>query len=429
MSTARTLTLFLSTPSERCRALLEFIRRNKIQGITNVFLDTKTARDWAANGAHYRITSVPTLVVSDASGMGSIYVGYEKITKLLAPAVGSGAGGRSHGSGAVYYPEELENPGVGGQQRDDRDNPKNGRPAGNKNPNEDEMARMPPSHRDFHSGHRTEGDEHTEGTSFRKALVIDSYDGRSYPSQRSNPAKGGGYPSARGDRDSRGYRNSADDFQGRGRESQTTARPKYVPDICGPDGQPKRADERPSRDGRGDRSRSAPPKKSAPTRKPSRIDSREGAGFLRSKRDEVVSEDDESDGDESRSPSPPPKARKSAAKKAAPKPRRKILSKKDEVDLGSDSDVSSDGQLVPKKSARSKKPLPPKKSSREEKSRSDPKKKSSSSTVSRSETPAFPREKSKPRTSMRDIHEKAKAMETEMKKSRGYEEEDVAGKF
>ena len=303
----REMTLFVSTPSKASMELLNFIRTYRVPGIKNIFLDTKESRKWAASGVPHPITSVPTLLVKTPDGRAALYIGFEKIAKLLSPLVTQEA-----------PPNDIRN---------DSHNPTNGRPSGNKNPSEEEVSRMPEPQRDFHTLPST-----------KKALIINSYEKPSPPPRQPRV---------------------------------------YRPDFDG------------VADSRG-----------------------QNEPLSKNRREDREKYHEEASSERMREESPEPKKKPSRPKKAEPvrePPRKRVPIKKTKV-------VESDSESISEDSDSSEEHVPqvkPKKKVAVVKSRPAPK--SSKKSVSSSSK----------KSSMKDIHEKAKEMEKDRKKSLGYDEKDL----
>ena len=77
------LILFVSNFSEHCKVPLLFIAQNRLQ-VQIVRLDTTEARHAAANGKHFQIKNVPSLVVNYIDGNMQLYIGNDKIIPVLS---------------------------------------------------------------------------------------------------------------------------------------------------------------------------------------------------------------------------------------------------------------------------------------------------------------------------------------------------------
>lgn len=71
--------LFTCSTSKICMELEQFLHHYKIN-IPHVFLDTQYARDRAAHGARFKITDVPTLVISQGD-RDRLFIGADKISE------------------------------------------------------------------------------------------------------------------------------------------------------------------------------------------------------------------------------------------------------------------------------------------------------------------------------------------------------------
>jgi len=79
MSTPLSFVLFTCSTSGICRELEQFLHHYKIN-IPRVFLDTQYARERAAHGARFKITEVPTLVISQGD-RDRLFIGADKISE------------------------------------------------------------------------------------------------------------------------------------------------------------------------------------------------------------------------------------------------------------------------------------------------------------------------------------------------------------
>jgi len=82
MSSISEATLFISTNSRASLEALNFVRKYQLP-FQIVRLDTTESREQAANGKHFQILSVPTMVILYEDGNTQLFLGYTKITQWL----------------------------------------------------------------------------------------------------------------------------------------------------------------------------------------------------------------------------------------------------------------------------------------------------------------------------------------------------------
>lgn len=74
--------LFVSTTSQNSAHVMRFVQENRIP-VHVVRLDTSEDRKSAANGRHFQIVNVPTLLVAYTDSNIQLFVGYDKIIQWL----------------------------------------------------------------------------------------------------------------------------------------------------------------------------------------------------------------------------------------------------------------------------------------------------------------------------------------------------------
>jgi len=79
-------TLFVASNSNASIQTLNFVKKTKLP-VQIVRLDTVEARQQAANGKHFQIVSVPTMVISYEDGNTQLFLGLPKITQWLTALI------------------------------------------------------------------------------------------------------------------------------------------------------------------------------------------------------------------------------------------------------------------------------------------------------------------------------------------------------
>lgn len=108
--------IFVSTASRECGVSLKYIKENSIKAQV-VRLDTREARDRAANGKYFQVKMVPTMIVNYEDGNMEIFIGNNKIIPVLnaifRPPSRDGSGGfgmspLTRGGGSNMYSQMDE---------------------------------------------------------------------------------------------------------------------------------------------------------------------------------------------------------------------------------------------------------------------------------------------------------------------------------
>jgi hypothetical protein len=74
--------IFISSASQKCTVPIKYASKYKLQ-IRWVRLDTEESRNMARNGKYFQITSVPTMIINYTDSNIQMFIGVEKIMKIL----------------------------------------------------------------------------------------------------------------------------------------------------------------------------------------------------------------------------------------------------------------------------------------------------------------------------------------------------------